>query len=58
MSKRSREKHARPAFEPIDSGTPDDESKCAECGFFEKEPGRDLCTECIGMERACAAEHD
>jgi hypothetical protein len=45
MSKRSREKHARPEFVPADDPQQDD-AMCDECGFFQKLHNSDLCDVC------------
>jgi hypothetical protein len=53
MSKRSREKHARVEFVPLDDDSKPSEEQdemCTTCGCCEKLPGRDICAACAGDE--------
>jgi uncharacterized paraquat-inducible protein A len=53
MSKRSREKHARPQFAPTDAQPHDDADleMCESCGFFPRLENRQICEECASMEQ-------
>lgn len=52
MSKRSRAKHARPEFEPVEAAQADDEDEtvCTCCWMFPKEEGREICDGCASMK--------